>query len=161
MVLAPAHRAAAAAVRAGLVDDLALAAAPAAGRGGGEHAHGRLPPHLHLTGAVAVRADLRAWCRPRSRCRGRWRRSRSRSTVTSFSQPKAASSKLMATRQADALAPLGGVGVASAGRRRSRRRRSCRKYHPDRRSQSRRHSRPRRLRRRRSWGPRPAKPNWS
>ena len=36
-----------------------------------------------------------------------------RSTVTSFSQPKAASSKLMAMGHADALAPLGGVGIGA------------------------------------------------
>ena len=54
-----AYRACAVAVLAGLVDDLALAAALGTGGAGGEHAHGGLSPYLDLTAAVAVRADLR------------------------------------------------------------------------------------------------------
>lgn len=47
------------AVLAGLMNDLALSAAAGAGRTGGKHAHGRLPPDLNRTGAVALRAHLR------------------------------------------------------------------------------------------------------
>ncbi len=41
------------------MDNPPLAAALGAGGGGGEHAHGRLPPDLDRPGAVAVRAHLR------------------------------------------------------------------------------------------------------
>ena len=47
------------AVRTGLMDDLAGAAALGAGRCGGKHAHGRLPPHLHIAGAVTGGTHLR------------------------------------------------------------------------------------------------------
>src|SRR5699024_10377753 len=64
--LPPPDLAGAAAVLAGVGDDLALAAAAGAGCGGGEHAHGGLPPLLDLTGAVAVGAGLRAGARRRA-----------------------------------------------------------------------------------------------
>src|SRR5699024_1064871 len=64
--LPPPALAGAAAVLAGVGDDLALAAAAGAGGGGGEHAHGGLPPLLDLAGAVAVGAGLRAGARRRA-----------------------------------------------------------------------------------------------
>ena len=87
-------------------------------------------PDLDCAGAVAVRTHLRRRAGGAAACRGRCPQASYRSTVTSFSQPKAASSKLMVTRHADALAPLGGRWGWCAGRRRSRRRRSCRRCPP-------------------------------
>ena len=102
-------RAGAPAVRAGLMDDLALAAAPGAGGGGGEDAHGGLPaapepgPVPWQSGQVSGEVP-----EGRSRCPGRRRRARSGPTLTSFSQPKAASSKLM-VRDRRMLSPRWGA----------------------------------------------------
>ena len=105
---------AAAAGRAGSLDDPALAAAAPAGRGGGEDAHRRLPPHLHLTGAVAVRADLRG------------RAVGAAGAVAGGTGLIAVYADLLLTAeggllkadghtQTDALAPLGGVGIPPLG----------------------------------------------
>jgi len=61
--LALAHAPLPAAVGAGLVDDAAGAPALLAGAAAGEHAHGRPLLHLHLSAAVAVGAYLRCGAR--------------------------------------------------------------------------------------------------
>ena len=110
--LAALNEAGAMAVLTGLVDDLALAAALGAGGGGGEDTHGGLPPHLDSAGAVAVRAHLR---------RGAGGAAVAVAGVTGL-HPLHGDGLLTAEGrlfeadghgQADALAPLGGVGVGA------------------------------------------------
>ena len=109
--LALADRARAPAFPAGLVDNLPLAAAAGAGGRGGEDPHGRLPPDLDRSGAMAVRADLRGG--PLSAAAAL--------AAGAGLQPLhgdgllTAEGRLLKAEdqgQADALSPLGGVGVA-------------------------------------------------
>ena len=98
-------------VGAGLVDDPAGAAALGAGGGGGEHAHGRLPPGLDAAAAVAGGAHLRGSARGTA------------VALTGGALLAALHGELLLAAEgrlgkgdgdggADALAPLGRVGVA-------------------------------------------------
>ena len=111
--LALADRPRAVAVLTGLVDDAALTAAFGAGGGGGEHTHGGLPPDLDLAGAVAVGADLRRG----AGCAAAAAASLAALHALHGDSLVAAEGRLFKADgqgHADALAPLGRVGIRAA-----------------------------------------------
>ena len=149
------HPTLSAAVGTGLMDNAAGAVTLLAGTAGGKHAHRRPLLHLHLAAAAAIGADLRRGPRLAAAALAG-----SALLATLHGHVLLAAEGRLPERHghagADALAPLGRVGVTALLAAKAAAEKSCRRYRPDRRSRSRphRHTR-RRLRPRRSWDPRP------